>query len=176
MSNKPVVFLSPSTQEYNPYVTEGNEEYYMNKIADAMEPLLRAKGIAFVRNDPNGSVVDSVNLSNANPNQLHVALHSNAAPTYLAGKVRGVDVYYYPTSEKGKRAAEIFARNLRDIYCCKVQTLTSTSMYELKRTNAPAVLLELGYHDNPEDEAWIRSSVDAIAQNLVKSIAEYFGM
>ena len=32
----PSVFLSPSLQEYNPYVNGGNEEYYMNLIADEM--------------------------------------------------------------------------------------------------------------------------------------------
>ncbi|MEG2213412.1 MAG: N-acetylmuramoyl-L-alanine amidase, partial [Clostridiales bacterium] len=36
----PTIYLSPSTQEYNEYVTEFNEEYYMNLIADAMEPYL----------------------------------------------------------------------------------------------------------------------------------------
>ena len=34
----PRIFLSPSTQEYNPYITgNGSEEYFMNLIADAME-------------------------------------------------------------------------------------------------------------------------------------------
>ena len=28
------LYLSPSTQEYNPYVNGGNEEYYMNLLAD----------------------------------------------------------------------------------------------------------------------------------------------
>lgn len=37
----PRIFLSPSTQEYNPYITgNGSEEYFMNLIADAMEPYL----------------------------------------------------------------------------------------------------------------------------------------
>ena len=26
----PTIYLSPSTQEFNPYVNGGNEEYYMN--------------------------------------------------------------------------------------------------------------------------------------------------
>ena len=35
----PRIYLSPSTQEFNPYVSgDGNEEQYMNLIADAMEP------------------------------------------------------------------------------------------------------------------------------------------
>ena len=38
----PRIFLSPSTQEFNLYLTEGSEEFWMNLIADAMEPYLLA--------------------------------------------------------------------------------------------------------------------------------------
>ena len=39
----PKIFLSPSTQEYNEYYDgSGSEEYYMNLIADYMEPYLTA--------------------------------------------------------------------------------------------------------------------------------------
>ena len=41
----PLLFLSPSTQEFNPYVTTGNEEYWMNQLADRMEPYLLASGV-----------------------------------------------------------------------------------------------------------------------------------
>ena len=45
----PFLFLSPSTQAGNPYVTEGNERLWMNRIADRMEPYLRASGINVTR-------------------------------------------------------------------------------------------------------------------------------
>lgn len=51
----PFLFLSPSTQAGNPYVTEGNERLWMNRIADRMEPYLRASGINVTRNDPEGN-------------------------------------------------------------------------------------------------------------------------
>ena len=42
----PIIFLSPSTQEYNAYVNDlGTEEEWMNHLADAMEPILFASGI-----------------------------------------------------------------------------------------------------------------------------------
>mgnify|MGYP006991603694 CR=1 FL=1 len=56
----PKIFLSPSTQDYNSYVNGGNEALYANLIADAMEPYLRASGIDFTRNDPNGNVSTSI--------------------------------------------------------------------------------------------------------------------
>ena len=41
----PIIYLSPSTQENNYYVTGGTEEYYMNRLADAMVPYLVSNGI-----------------------------------------------------------------------------------------------------------------------------------
>ena len=47
----PIIYLSPSTQEWNEYVTgSGSEEYNMNLLADALEPYLLSNGIQFRRN------------------------------------------------------------------------------------------------------------------------------
>ena len=43
----PIIYLSPSTQENNIYVTGGSEEYYANLIADDMVPYLRSSGIQY---------------------------------------------------------------------------------------------------------------------------------
>ena len=59
----PKIFLSPSTQEWNQYVTGGNEEEYMNLLADRMEPYLRSSGITYVRNDPSRNVVGAISDS-----------------------------------------------------------------------------------------------------------------
>lgn len=76
----PKVYLSPSLQEYNPYAGGGNEEYYMNLIADAMEPYLTASGIQFARNSPDMTLSQAIAASNASGADLHLAIHSNAAP------------------------------------------------------------------------------------------------
>lgn len=173
------LFLSPSTQEYNLYYdNSGSEEYYMNLIADAMEPYLIASGIPFTRNDPNGTVGNSVRQSNAGNYTLHLALHSNASGSANPGAQRGTDVYYYATSTRGKQAAELFAQNLKDIYPdpSRVRALPTTSLYELRNTRAPAILIELAYHDNAADAEWIKSNIRRIARNLSLSVAEYFGV
>jgi N-acetylmuramoyl-L-alanine amidase len=108
----PSIYLSPSTQEFNPYVIGGNEEYYMNLIADAMEPYLYASGINFTRNTPDMTAATSITQSNMGNYDLHLALHSNATGSG-DGSRRGSEVYYYPTSEEGNRAAEIIANNLK---------------------------------------------------------------
>ena len=167
----PTIYLSPSTQEFNPYSGGGNEEYYMNLIADAMEPYLAASGIQFVRNTPEMTAASSIVASNSGNFDLHLALHSNATGSGL-GNVRGTDIYYYPTSTFGKRFADIAANNLQMIYPLpdKVRTVPTTSLGEVAKVKAPAVLIELAYHDNPQDAEWIRNNIQNIAQNLVLSL------
>jgi len=172
------VFLSPSTQEYNIYVTGNSEEYYANLIADAMVPYLRASGISFGRNDPSGTVSTSIALSNAGNYNLHLAIHSNAAPESLSGLIKGPDVYYYRDSSRGKAAADIFANNLKLIYPdpSLVSTVPTTTLVELRRTKAPAVLVEVAYHDNVEDANWIINNIEEIAENLALSVADFLGV
>ena len=174
----PIIYLSPSTQENNFYVTGGTEEYYMNRLADAMVPYLVSNGIQYVRNSPDMSAASSIRQANAGWYDFYLALHSNAAGEGNYGNVRGIIAFYYPSSLNGKRAAEIFAENLRQIYPLpdRVRTQATTTLGEVSRSRFPAVLLEIGYHDNYEDAVWIENNLTQIAQNLVLSLTEYFGL
>ena len=160
------------------YVIGGSEEYYMNLIADAMEPYLRSSGIQYTRNSRDMSAADAIAQSNAGNYDLHLAIHSNAAPEGQYGEYRGVDVYYSPKSTRGRRAANIFAKNLKTIYPLPslVRAITTTTIGEVAQTRAPAVFLELGYHDNTQDALWVSENIEKIARNLVLSLTEYFGI
>lgn len=175
----PNIFLSPSTQEYNLYANGGgSEEYYMNLLADAIEPLLLANGIQFGRNDPSGTAADAIRLGNQGNYDLYLALHSNASGPGSEGRNRGIIAFYYPGSANGQRAAELFAQALRQIYPLpqQVTTRSTTTLGEVRQPKAPAVLLEIGYHDNQADADWIAGHIDLIAQTLVQALAEYFGL
>lgn len=174
----PRVFLSPSTQEWNKYVTGGNEEQYMNMLADLMEPYMLASGISFTRNDPARNVNGAIQDSNNGWYDVHLALHTNAGGGQYAGVTRGVEIYYSPYSDYSRRLATIIANNMETIYPIpsKVSTIPTTSLAEVTRTRAVAVLAELGYHDNYEDEAWIKNNLEAIARTMVQSLCDYFGI
>lgn len=176
--NMPSVFLSPSTQEFNQYVIDGNEELYMNFLADRIEPYLRANGIRYVRNDPTKQAVGAIRDSNMGNYDVHLALHSNAAPDNLRGKLRGIDVYYAPNSRFSRNLATIMANNFESIYPLpeKSRALPTTTLGEVLRTRAVAILAEIGYHDNIEDAVWIRENLDKIAANIVMSLCDYFGI
>jgi len=144
----PTVYLSPSTQEYNPYVTSaGTEEYFMNLIADAMIPYLQQFGINYYRNTPEMTAGSSLRDSNSKNVDFHLPIHSNASGPGQEGRNRGVIVFYYPRSANGQRMA---------------------------RTTAPAVLIEVAYHDNVEDAEWIQNNIDTIARALADSLNKYF--
>lgn len=174
----PNIYLSPSLQEWNPYVDGGNEEYYMNLIADAMEPYLKSSGINFTRNSPDMTLRQAINQSNAGNYDLHLAIHSNASGENNAGKKRGVEVYYYPTSSKGQGFAETLATNYSELYPDpdRVKTIPTTTLGELRLTKAPAALIEVAFHDNIDDARFIRSNIGEIAKNLAKSVAETLGV
>ncbi len=172
----PIIYLSPSTQENNYYVTGGTEEQYMNLLADRMEPYLNASGIRYSRNTPDMTAASSIVASNRGNYDLHLALHSNAAPEGRYGEVRGVIVFYYPGSTQGQRAATIFANNLTSVYPIPslVTTRSTTTIGEVRLVRAPSVFLELGYHDNRDDALWVQNNLDAIARNLVLSLTDFF--
>lgn len=174
----PKIYLSPSVQEYNKYLNGGDEEYYMNLIADAMEPYLEASGIDFDRNDSSKPVSQAIADSNEENYDLHLAIHSNAAPEGLKGDLSGVDIYYNPVSYLGKLFADMLAENYKKIYydSDKVKVVPTTSLGEIRRTKAPAVLIETAYHDNAEDEAWLKENIDNIAEVLAETVAEFFNL
>lgn len=172
----PKIYLSPSLQEYNPYVGGGNEEYYMNLLADALVPYLEEEGITFTRNNPENKLADVINESNAGQYDLHLSLHSNAAGSDRSGKVQGVEVYYYPGSEKGEKFADIVVDEFKKIYPNpeKIKKVPTTTLAEVRRVSAPSVLVEVAYHDNVDDANWIRNNIGNIAKALNESLKKYF--
>ncbi|HWQ78879.1 MAG TPA: N-acetylmuramoyl-L-alanine amidase [Anaerovoracaceae bacterium] len=175
----PRIFLSPSTQEYNHYINGGNEEYYMNLLTDALIPYLRASGIEFARSNPDDSVPEIIERSNAYPYDLHLALQTRETPDGYISPMLGIDVYFYTVNQpRGEQAAYITSQNLKNIYPIPelVSLVPDTTMLELRLTNAPAIMVELGYHDNIRDALWIESNIGAIARNIAQSITQFLNV
>ena len=174
----PIIYLSPSTQENNLYVNGGTEEEWMNRLADAMEPYLSANGIRYTRNTPDMSAAAAIRASNSGNYDLHLALHSNAAPEGRYGQVRGILVFYFPGSAEGQEAANLVADNLKAIYPLPnlVRAQPTTSVGEVRLVRAPSVFIEMGYHDNPDDAAWIKSNLEPAARSIVLALTEFFGL
>ena len=176
----PKLYLSPSTQDWNPYITgSGSEEYHMNLLADALEPYLVSNAITWVRNTPEMTAASSIRQANSIGGfDFYLALHSNASGAGNEGASRGIIAFYYPTSANGRRAAEFFAARLREVYPLPdlVRTQSTTSLGEVRQPLFPANLIEIGYHDNYADARWIESSYAQIARALARGLTDYFDL
>ena len=175
------VYLSPSTQEKNLGVGNyGTEEKMMNKVTDVAERVLKGHGLTVYRNKPEMLLAQVVVDSNNKKPDIHFAIHSNASN----GKARGCEVYCHKFGGEGERLA-------KSVYS-EIEPLTPPAdkgikqgynhygngkpLYELAKTNAPAALIEIAYHDNAEDAKWITYNIEEIGIALAKGVLKYFGI
>lgn len=166
------VYLSPSMQENNRGVGNfGTEEYRMNQVADVVQRILLAAGVTVYRNKPDWTLEQMVNDSNNKKPNIHFAIHSNA------GGGRGCEVFCYSTGSESERLAKA-------VYT-EVEPLTPTSdrgikigshLYEIRKTVATAALIEIAFHDNADDAAFIINNIEAIGTAIARGILKYFGM
>ena len=175
----PKIYLSPSTQEYNPYVTgNGSEEYFMNLVADAMEPYLLANGIQFSRNTPDMTAASSIRQANRGDYDFYLALHSNASGPGSEGGRTGD--HRLLLSHQRQRVAGGGNHRPESAGDLPPAGAGGDPVHHQSGGGAPApapaVLVEIGYHDNEADARWIESHIDAIGQSLAMSMAEYFGL
>lgn len=176
MNDKKVVFLSPSAQEYNIGLGNfGSEEYRMNRIADIIEKRLIDDGYVVYRNNPNETLKQIVQQSNKINPDIHVSIHSNASGTNIKGQ--GPQIYANRKNTPGDRLANDIYEQIIQIYPYPEKgrgVLYTKSLYEIINTFAPAVLLEIAFHDNQDDVNWILKNEEEIANAIVKGINNYF--
>ena len=164
------IYLSPSTQENNVGAgSYGTEERRMNEIMDLIENQLRGKYILY-RNRPEMNLQQVVADSNAKNPDLHFALHSNA------GGGRGAECWICARSGKAEKFANIVYGKIAALTPVSDRGVkVSTSLYEVNKTRAPAVILEIDFHDNAQGAEWIVNNKGAVADACVQAIMEFFG-
>lgn len=170
-SKKIKIAVSPSDQYRNLYAYGGtNEGYQMHRVAEKLvEHLLRC-GVDVVYL-PSGYLSDRVRKANMAHVDGYIALHSNA----FDGSVQGIRVHCYP-SDKSRKFGKCIMAALATVYdgSTKSKIVETDSLYELKHPFAPAILPEIGFHDNVDDAKWIVNHIEQIAEALAKGICEYF--
>lgn len=164
------IYLSPSTQENNVGAgSYGTEERRMNEIMDLIENQLRGKYILY-RNRPEMSLRQVVADSNAKNPDLHFALHSNA------GGSLGTECWICAKGGQAEKFANLLYKKVAPLTPTKDRGVkVSNSLYEVNKTRAPAVILEIDFHDNAQAAQWIIDNKTAVAHACVQAIMEFFG-
>lgn len=167
-----IVYLSPSLQEHNVGAGDyGTEEKRMNEIADVVQHVLNGHGVITYRNRPEWNLYKTVRDSNMKNPHLHFAIHSNA------GGGRGCEVFAYKKGDEGEKAARAVYEEIEPMTPSKDRGVKfNPHLYELKGTKAPAVLIEIAFHDNPQDADWIINNIEPIGRAIAGGILKYFKM
>ena len=167
------IYISPSSQEHNLGIGSfGTEEGEMNKVADALMPLLAKDGrFEAKRNTPDMDVDQMAKDSNNFKADIHIPIHSNA------GGGEGTEVYAYGPNTNSERLAQALYRQVAPLSPGADRGVKyNPALVEVgDSVSATSALIELGFHDNALDAEWIRLSTGAIAKALYLGICDYYG-
>lgn len=92
---------------------------------------------------------DRAKLANEEKADLFVSIHCNYYED--STQIKGLECYYRETSEEGKELAERVSHAFDGIDEVENRGLKTADYRVLRKTDMPAVLIELGYMSNPEE-------------------------
>ena len=89
---------------------------------------------------------DRVFIANNVKTDAFISIHLNAS---LKHNARGEEIWIYPGSIKSARLADSIATFIDEIVPGKFRGIKEGKFYVLRKTKMPAVLIEVGFIDNP---------------------------
>lgn len=103
---------------------------------------------------------------------LFVSIHCNAAANRAA---RGTETYCFSLGGKGERLARCIQRQIVNSLGTVDRGVKTANFYVLKLTDCPAVLVELAFISNPEDEGLLADADkrDEFARAIARGITDY---
>ena len=104
---------------------------------------------------------------------LIVSIHQNS---YHEEAIKGAQVFYYSTSEKSKKLAEILQLRLKNLNPeNKRKAKGNDSYFLLKKTVKPIVIVECGFLSNKEEAEKLSSALyqEKMAWNIYMGVMQY---
>lgn len=117
------------------------------------------------------SVEDVIKAEKKSNSHLFISLHCNAAKNEAAN---GVEAFYYPCSGTGKAVGDEIVRKISNKFKLKNRGVKQRrELRVLNGTNAPAVLVELAFLSNLEEEKILINSGFVFANAIAEGIEEW---
>lgn len=167
---------------------EGNglrEQDINYEVAQKLAELLRANGnfeVRLTRNTPTevlgtsnaSSLRERVRIANEWPADYFISIHANASTN---PEVNGTEVYTYSASGQAHDLAEAIQSGIvTEMDMKDLEVKTNPSLYVLRRTAMPAVLVELGFITNAEDARKMSQDPDGFARGIYNGMLRYFDL
>ena len=145
---------------------------------------LRRCGVTVVETRPDGAAVSLAErcaiANDIKGLDLFVSLHSNAAGGSGWSGARGWSAYVYGAGGERERAAGAILARVRETGTAvrSAPIVYDPSLYVLKHTAAPAVLIEHAFHTNEADVENLKNADwrSAVAEAQARGITDYLGI
>lgn len=183
------IFIDQGHNPVNPNAgAEGNgyrEQDITYDIGMRLASLLRADpnfDVRTSRNDPNEIIGNSnatslarrVTEANSWGADYFISLHTNASQS---GAANGSEAFIYRLGSEAQYFAEQILTGLTaETGLARRGVFARPSLYVLRRTRMPAVLLEMGFITNRGDVFVMTSRPEECAEGIYNGVIEYFGL
>lgn len=143
------------------------------KVRDKLQEMGFNNVIMTRSSDKTLALADRVEVANTNNADLFVSIHINSS---VKSEINGIETHYY--SDKGYEVAKIMHKELISGINAADRGLFKSKFYVINHTEAPAVLLELGFISNEQERSMLTSekrqslSADAISQGIYNYLME----
>jgi N-acetylmuramoyl-L-alanine amidase len=125
-------------------------------------------------------LIARADIINSSYPDVFLSLHINAEKS--SAKTRGPIVFYFRESEQSKLLGEILQQRLEEAYEKSGQFIRprkahpNSSLFLLKNTQVPGVIVELGFMTNPADKSLLLSSdfQEKLCQHITLGLRDYF--
>ncbi len=176
------VFINPGHDElelkgtdgYDPGAVNQDLGLYENEIAAAVGELV---GNYLVTAGCEVETIQSESLSgicaaaNASGADLFVSIHCNSA---VNEDVQGTETFTFSSDRKGERLANCINNQIVEAMDLTDRGVKyGDSLYVLKHTDMPAVLVEMAFISNEEDAALLRDNQDDFARAIARGVTDY---
>ena len=154
-----------------------NEKDVNLEISKILKEKLETNGANVIMTREDDSFVglnDRVEIANKNNAQIFISIHNNALPDSAAHlKSTGSETYYFyqQSKELAKDVVEALAKETG----FKNNGAKAQSFAVVRNTNCPAILVEVGYIINPEDNAKLidKDYQNKIAEAILHGLENY---
>ncbi len=103
-----------------------------------------------------------------------ISVHTNAS---VDSSVSGIEAYSYARGTQAFELGEDIVDELVDVTGLRDRGMkVRPGLYVLKKTDMPAVLVEIGFISNPGDAALMRDAPGLFAQGIYQGIVDFTGL
>ena len=119
------------------------------------------------------SLAARVRMANSWPANYFISIHCNSNPNPA---INGSEVYVYESGTQAYWLAQhILNGVVQEVGTRDNGVRINSSLYVLRRTSMPAVLVELAYLSNSADAMKLRDNQRGFAQGIYNGLLSYFG-